>query len=290
MNTGKIWGSSRLGSQIVPGGYFVPGRVGSEKTTGGFWPSRRPPAFFLLVGSPTFRGELSGRRSFGASALSLCPGLMGSAISHFPKGSASVMKTAVGLVGRSTVANLKLLMAAALAASAAPAAAGVLVLGSSDARLCYEAADSPSTPTGTDIRRCDSALIDGNLSQYEIVATHVNRGILRLRRGSGGRSGGRLRPGDRARSEPARSLSQQGRGAAPAAESERGAAIVHAWRSSATRRARRSPIMGARSPTSSSATSARPITTIARRASSPRTGPIRAPSCARFRVIAALKR
>jgi tetratricopeptide (TPR) repeat protein len=93
------------------------------------------------------------------------------------------MKTAVGLVGRSTVANLKLLMAAALAASAAPAAAGVLVLGSSDARLCYEAADSPSTPTGTDIRRCDSALIDGNLSQYEIVATHVNRGILRLRRG-----------------------------------------------------------------------------------------------------------
>ena len=81
------------------------------------------------------------------------------------------------------MANLKLLMAAALAACAAPAAASVMVLGSSDARLCYEAADSPLHAAGTDIRRCDNALIDGNLSQYEIVATHVNRGILRLRRG-----------------------------------------------------------------------------------------------------------
>ena len=50
MNTGKIWGSSRLGSQIVSRGYFVPGRTGSKKTTGGFWPSRRPPALSSLSG------------------------------------------------------------------------------------------------------------------------------------------------------------------------------------------------------------------------------------------------
>src|SRR3954470_19006908 len=50
MITGKIWGSSRLGSQIVSRGYFVPGRTGSEYTTGGFWPSRRPPALSSLSG------------------------------------------------------------------------------------------------------------------------------------------------------------------------------------------------------------------------------------------------
>ena len=74
-------------------------------------------------------------------------------------------------------------MAAALAASAAPAAAGVMVVGNSDARLCYEAADSPLNPTAGDVRRCDNALLNDTLSQYELVATHVNRGILRLRRG-----------------------------------------------------------------------------------------------------------
>jgi tetratricopeptide (TPR) repeat protein len=82
------------------------------------------------------------------------------------------------------MANLRLLIAAALAAGAAPAAAGIMVVGSSDARLCYEAADSPLNPSGTDIRRCDNALLNDTLSQYEIVATHVNRGILRLRRGT----------------------------------------------------------------------------------------------------------
>ena len=70
-----------------------------------------------------------------------------------------------------------------LAACAAPAAASVMVIGSSDARICYESADSPIMPQARDIRRCDDALAAGNLATYEIVATHVNRGILRLRRG-----------------------------------------------------------------------------------------------------------
>ena len=45
------------------------------------------------------------------------------------------------------------------------------------------AADSPMLPMARDIRRCDDALSRDSLSAYEIVATHVNRGILRLRRG-----------------------------------------------------------------------------------------------------------
>jgi len=49
--------------------------------------------------------------------------------------------------------------------------------------MCYEAADSPMTPSASDIRRCDNALLREMLSEYEMVATHVNRGILRLRRG-----------------------------------------------------------------------------------------------------------
>ena len=77
----------------------------------------------------------------------------------------------------------KLVIAALLAALAAPASAAVFVIGNSDARLCFEAADSPMLPGLRDMRRCDEALLHENLTNYEVVATHVNRGILRLRRG-----------------------------------------------------------------------------------------------------------
>jgi tetratricopeptide (TPR) repeat protein len=75
------------------------------------------------------------------------------------------------------------LLAAAIVVCAGPAAASVYVVGSGDARLCYEAAESPLYPSLGDIRRCDDALLRDGLSQYEVVATHVNRGILKLRRG-----------------------------------------------------------------------------------------------------------
>ena len=42
-----------------------------------------------------------------------------------------------------------------LAAGAAPAAASVTVIGSSDARLCFEAADSPLMPQLGDMQRCN---------------------------------------------------------------------------------------------------------------------------------------
>jgi len=70
-----------------------------------------------------------------------------------------------------------------LAAGAAPVSASVMIIGNSDARLCFEAADSPLMPQVRDVRRCDDALAVGGLSNYETLATHVNRGILRLRRG-----------------------------------------------------------------------------------------------------------
>jgi tetratricopeptide (TPR) repeat protein len=81
------------------------------------------------------------------------------------------------------MANRRLLIATALlAAGAAPAGASIMVIGNSDARLCYEAADSPLYPQMRDVRRCDDALLHDALSRFEVVATHINRGILRLRR------------------------------------------------------------------------------------------------------------
>jgi tetratricopeptide (TPR) repeat protein len=77
-----------------------------------------------------------------------------------------------------------LLPVAALAAFAAPAAAAVLAIGTTSARMCYEAARSPLNPTPSDLRRCDMALTQDALIGYEVVATHVNRGILKVRRGN----------------------------------------------------------------------------------------------------------
>jgi tetratricopeptide (TPR) repeat protein len=76
------------------------------------------------------------------------------------------------------------LIVAALAATAIPAGAAVTVLGSSSARLCFEAADARIAPSRDSIFRCDQALKEENLSDYDAVATYVNRGILKLRMGS----------------------------------------------------------------------------------------------------------
>jgi tetratricopeptide (TPR) repeat protein len=75
------------------------------------------------------------------------------------------------------------LIAAALAATAVPAGAAVTVLGSSSARMCFEAADATIAPQRDSIDRCNSALTEENLSDYDTVATYVNRGILILRLG-----------------------------------------------------------------------------------------------------------
>ena len=80
------------------------------------------------------------------------------------------------------MATRKLILAVVLAAVAVPAAASVMVIGNSAARRCYEAADSPLSPHIADIRGCDGAIREEALNRDDLVATYVNRGILKLRR------------------------------------------------------------------------------------------------------------
>ena len=82
------------------------------------------------------------------------------------------------------MAKFRYLAAAAFAAFAVPAVGSVVVVGNSSARQCFEAADSPLQPSVADVRTCDMAFTQEALSQRDMVATHVNRGILRLRRGA----------------------------------------------------------------------------------------------------------
>ena len=72
------------------------------------------------------------------------------------------------------------LLPGALALLSLPAWAGITVIGSSSARLCYEAAESGGK---SGISECDKALKEEALTERDRVATHVNRGILRLRAG-----------------------------------------------------------------------------------------------------------
>lgn len=81
------------------------------------------------------------------------------------------------------MAMRKIIAAALLAATPLPAFAGVFAIGSSNARLCYEAAESLAVPSVQIIARCDAAVADATLSRHDLAASHVNRGILRLRRG-----------------------------------------------------------------------------------------------------------
>lgn len=65
-----------------------------------------------------------------------------------------------------------------------PVTAAVTVIGSSSARLCYEAARSRQTSADA-IARCDAAF-DEAISADDEVATYVNRGVLRVLRGDTG--------------------------------------------------------------------------------------------------------
>jgi tetratricopeptide (TPR) repeat protein len=75
----------------------------------------------------------------------------------------------------------RLLLIVALASVSAPAAAAVTVIGNSNARMCYEAAEAKSSASLGSLERCNQALADENLNSYDTTATLVNRGILKLR-------------------------------------------------------------------------------------------------------------
>lgn len=82
------------------------------------------------------------------------------------------------------MAKRTIAICALIGACAAPAGASVLTIGSTNARQCFESADTPLLlPRETDIRHCDEALALDNLTTGDLVATHVNRGILLLRQG-----------------------------------------------------------------------------------------------------------
>ena len=76
----------------------------------------------------------------------------------------------------------KLLLTAAALAVAGPAIAAVQVIGNSSASMCFEAADSGSV-SAMGMRYCDEALDIEALTQHDRVATFVNRGILKMRKG-----------------------------------------------------------------------------------------------------------
>jgi tetratricopeptide (TPR) repeat protein len=110
------------------------------------------------------------------------------------------------------MAKHHVLVAAAVALLPAPAMAGVTVLGSSSARLCFLAADSSSLPTNQDLGRCNSALNEEAVTPRDIIATYVNRGIVRLRRGD---ADGAMRDFDEAlRRDPGEAEAYLNRGSA----------------------------------------------------------------------------
>lgn len=76
----------------------------------------------------------------------------------------------------------KLFLTTAALACAAPAVAAITVIGNTSARMCYEAADSNSAAV-SGLRYCNEALDGEALTQNDRVATFVNRGILKMRKG-----------------------------------------------------------------------------------------------------------
>ncbi len=77
------------------------------------------------------------------------------------------------------MACLKLALALACVSAATPVAAGVMVVGSSHGRPCYEAARDRLSTEGA-LTVCDEALRSDFLSRHDVVATYVNRGIVKL--------------------------------------------------------------------------------------------------------------
>lgn len=73
-------------------------------------------------------------------------------------------------------------VAAALFAAglpAAPAGASVIVLGNSIGYQCYQAAKARDA-SNTALQSCNNALKSGLLNAHDVVATYVNRGIVRV--------------------------------------------------------------------------------------------------------------
>jgi tetratricopeptide (TPR) repeat protein len=58
-----------------------------------------------------------------------------------------------------------------------------MVIGNGSAKNCYDAAKSGNHPSRDQMQQCDRALSEEALSPHDAMATHVNRGVLRVRIG-----------------------------------------------------------------------------------------------------------
>jgi len=85
--------------------------------------------------------------------------------------------------------------ALALLVPASAAAQSTVVIGTSQARACYEAAMAGANRTGPGLERCEAALEAGQMSRRDRAATEVNMGILLVH---AGRSGEAMEAYDRA--------------------------------------------------------------------------------------------
>lgn len=74
------------------------------------------------------------------------------------------------------------LLSALLLATASSASAQLIVIGTGDAAQCYNYAKAGNQGTLSAIKVCDSAFGQA-ISRNDVAATHVNRGILRMRKG-----------------------------------------------------------------------------------------------------------
>lgn len=84
---------------------------------------------------------------------------------------------------RAIMKNIRIaLLSALLVATASSASAQLIVLGAGDAAQCYNYAKAGNQGTLSAIKVCDAAF-GQMISRNDLAATHVNRGILRMRKG-----------------------------------------------------------------------------------------------------------
>ncbi|GLQ21860.1 tetratricopeptide repeat protein [Algimonas porphyrae] len=75
-----------------------------------------------------------------------------------------------------------ILLAASILLLAVPASAQVIVVGPGKAQTCFQFAKTGNTGTKNALKSCDEAL-DDKLMKRDVAATHVNRGVLLMRKG-----------------------------------------------------------------------------------------------------------
>lgn len=76
------------------------------------------------------------------------------------------------------------LLASLAVALAASASGQVLILGNSLGKECFEGVAFSQSPAARHERACTSAINSGTLDRRNLTATHINRGIVRMRLGN----------------------------------------------------------------------------------------------------------